>query len=215
MREVFCTFVRVNAGINSCEVNQAIDSETYVLGSEFNTTVEKFNINEKVKVLYVPRNIGEKFPNLKEFKVRRCSLTVLRDHYFKNMQNLQELDASHNHIRGIESEAFKDLVSLKSFYLSHNMVETVPEKLFVTMVNLENIWFLDNKIKFLNPTTFNIPGGKVKIVNLQLNICIHGAYDVDFVEHPGDSMIIDGGKKFERLEPDLKANCNLRSTISV
>lgn len=177
---------------NTCVVNQAIDSEHYVLESGLDTTVGQFYISENKKVKFLPANIGEKFPNLKEFRVWGCGLTVLRDFYFQNMTNVKYLDLGYNRISNIESSAFKDLVNLEHLFLNNNMIETLHENLFVTMVKLQLLFLADNKIKLLSPASFKIPRGKLGWVDLRDNTCINDDYVL---------------RNFGQLEAQIKANC--------
>lgn len=168
----------IHPSLNTCYINKTdISSEDYFLGSEFDTTVERFHISYNKEVHYLPKNIGEKFPNMKEFQVWSCGLLVIRNHYLKSMLNLRELHLSNNEITTIESVAFLDLISLKEMYLDYNKIETFDENLFATMVNLEFINLSNNQIKFLSPKTFDISSGKLRKIDLRNNVCTNGWYD--------------------------------------
>lgn len=198
LKEVFCTFkvhysVFLQEMVCTCLFNQTIDSDAYVLGSTFNTSIEQVFVNRISKVKDLPRQIGEKFPNLKEFSATRCQLTIVRNYYFRNMENLKFLNLRQNKITTIESDAFKDLVSVYWMNLLINMIETFDDKLFATMVNLESLHMNFNKIKILSPKAFSIPGGKLQIVDLSWNVCVNKNYTVP--------------DNWNQLESDLKANC--------
>lgn len=195
-KKVFCISHRktifATVGVNTCKVNQAIDSEDFFLGSPRNTSIEIFRAIGYIQIKFEPRSIGEKFPNLKEFSVQKCGLTIVRDFNFKHMQRLEKLDLQFNQIKTIEAKAFDDLASLRLLVLANNKIETLDEKLFVKLVNLQDIWLQGNKIKFLSPTTFKVPGNvNLSLVWLQTNDCIDKAYY----------------KYLDELEPDLRANC--------
>lgn len=119
-----------------------------------------------------------------------CALTVLRDFYFKNMQNLRYLDLWANQISIFEPEAFKDLTNVEKLFLNHNAIETLDEKLFKTMTSLETLLLNSNKIKFLNPSTFTIPNGSLRGVDLMSNLCINGDYSINGLKNL-TSMIFD------------------------
>lgn len=182
--------------LSTCTVNQVIDSESYVLESKFNTSVERFQISNNREVEFLPKTIGDKLPNLKEFRVVKCGLTVVRDHYTKNMQNVKRLSFLGNKITTIEVEAFKDLVRVEDLSLSYNKLQTLDEKLFATMVSLQLLFVHDNRIKFLNPNTFKIFGNIVlESVDLRSNVCIdqtYGSYSHD---------------NLDQLQLDLTMNC--------
>lgn len=179
--------------LDTCIVNQTIGSEDYFLGSKFNTSVERFQIQNNREVKYLPKQIGEKFPNLKVLWVLRCGLVVVRNHYFKSMANLRHLVLAQNQITSIEPDSFKDLARVRQLILVTNMLVTLDEKLFASMVELDALDMSNNKISVLSPATFRILGGKPKwYVNSSRNGCIDGYYS------EGDS---------DRLEADIRANC--------
>jgi len=197
--EVSCTFQRdytpvLERKLDTCIVSQTLNSEEYALAPEVDNTIEKFLVNENKEMEYLPSNVGEKFPRLKVLQFWGCGLKVVREFYFKKMQNLRFLFLAANKITLIEKDAFKDLVSVEELWLSRNMIETLDENLFVSMVKLESLFMRSNNIKFLSPTTFKIPGGRPLYVDLKLNDCINNNYQ------PSDT---------DQLEADLRANCTL------
>lgn len=200
LKKVFCFFEAKFSGccgeVNTCTINQNIDTEYSVLASDFNTSVKAFVIRDNKELKFLPINIGEKFLNLKEFGVVRCGLTVVSSHYFKDMRNLQDVDLDGNKIETIEAGAFKDLVNVKGLYLSHNIIRTLDENLFATMVNLDCLDLRFNKIKFLGPNTFIIPGGKLTDVDLSRNVCINGGYRNY------------GSLGLSQLKSDIEAHCS-------
>lgn len=192
LREVSCEIKMCKPQI--CVLSNTIASEDYVLGSDSDSYVEEFDIQDNENVKYLPRHIGEKIPNLNKFVAIRCGLTVIRDFYFENMVRLEDLFLNENRIAMIEPGAFVDLTQLKSLYLNENLIETFDEKLFQTMVALESINFSYNRIKFLSPSTLEIPGARITYVELLKNICIDNFYNA---HSPGSEL----------LEQDLIANC--------
>lgn len=192
VKKVFCIFQK-NYGTINCIVTEAIDSEDYVLGSKRNTSIELFNVTDNRLLQFLPRHIGKKLPNLKDFLAWNCRLTVVRDFYFKNVGSLEFLSLADNQIATIEANAFDDLVSLRLLRLQNNLIETLDEKLFEKLVNMREISLLGNKIKFLSATTFQLLGGKLYLVDLRWNVCIDQGY----------KMI----QNLNQIESDLRANC--------
>lgn len=196
MRKVFCTFKMMDAFFSgqrtTCTFSHTMHTEYLVLGSELNTTVERFEISGNKKVKFLPRLIGEKFPNLKEFRLDRCGLTVVRKYYFKGMRSVRFMNLHDNEINIIEPESFNDLVSVGWLYLPENKIETLDENLFVAMVKLEWLNLDKNKIKFLSSATFRIPGGILKMVMMTENDCINQFYGSTF---------------WNQMERDIIANC--------
>lgn len=159
-----------------CEVIEPIEHEASVLESSRNTTVTRFDISLNRDAKHLPRHIGALFPELQGLLARRCGLTTVRNHYFRDMQNLRFLYLYSNKIATIEPNAFLDLTSVKELWLQYNLIETLDEQIFVPMVSLEKVSLSFNKIKFLYPATFNIPGVKLDAVFLIKNVCIDGIY---------------------------------------
>lgn len=190
-KNLFCTFALVDAW-KTCSINQTIDSKDYVIGSPPNATIQLFNISYNNAAKHLPRNISDKFPNLHNLKASHCNLTVVAKFYFENMRKLQFLILNSNRIASIEVDSFKDLVDLKKLWLYHNLLETLDEKLFAITVKLEFIDLKGNKIKFLNPETLSIPGGKLERVDLTSNVCIDKVYT---------------SSNLGQLNTDLKTNC--------
>lgn len=199
MNTVICSFDRIdsfllNKNARRCTADQKIESEDYFVSKEpilYDVEVFYLRINKYVK--FLPRDMGEKFPNLKEFDSRQCSLTIIREFYLKSMRKLQALILIHNKIAIIEPEAFKDLVKVDKIWLHDNLIETLDEKLFSSMISLKHIYLQSNKIKFLGPETFKIPGASLEIVDLQENPCTGRIYGVK--------------GNLNKLKPDLIANC--------
>lgn len=195
LKQVFCLFRKRKSelfkkSLRTCLVDQTIESG-YDFGLELDATNEAVHISNR-KVKFLPRNVGEKFPNLVKFEARKCGLTVLRDHYFKSMGNLQYMALNDNKIKTIDSKVFTDLIKLEYLVLNTNLIETLDEKLFIKMVNLKKILLNNNKVKFLSPTTFSIPKGKLWYVDLKGNVCSDKIY---------------GSKSFGQLEGDIRAKC--------
>lgn len=181
MKEIFCTF-NVVKSINHCRLNnKIIDNEKSTIGSPFDITVKSLYFSGNKDVKFLPRKMGEKFPNLIEVWVSWCSLSVVKNHYFENMWNAKDLVLYENEIKTIEPNAFKDLVSVEALWLNTNNIETLDENLFASMAKLESIFLEDNQIKILSPNIFQIPGGSLRKVNLSRNVCLNGFYGlVDF-----------------------------------
>lgn len=201
--EVSCNFVLAEASfldreVNTCRIEENIDKSGYehVLKSNVDVTVERFYIRNNKAVKYLPKHIGEKFPNLKMFETVKCGLTFVRDYYFKNMKNLRYLNLYDNHITTIEPKAFDDLVHVESLSLSSNLIQTFDGNLFDFMKNLNTLYLNYNKITFLSSETFVIPNGKLRHVDLQSNACVSAVYETGNLND------------FNQLKNDLKTKCN-------
>lgn len=179
-------------------IKQTIDTEAFVLGSEANITVKTFEISNNMNVKFLPKNVGIQFPNLSQFVVQKTGLTVVRNHYFKHMQNLERLYLNENRITSIDSGSFNDLISVEWLECYQNMIVTLDARLFATMVRLDGIDLNHNKIKFLDPQTFKIPGGKLRWVDMKSNACNHQTY---------------AGRNLADLEGHLRTYCVIQTSV--
>lgn len=195
-KNLYCKFSVVD-NYRTCSINETIDSDDYVIGSPFNATIEIFSVSDNKAAKHLPRNISEKFPFLKNIRAQNCDLTVVLKFNFKNMRNLRFLRLSSNKIRTIESGSFTDLINVERLWLRNNQLETIDEKLLVSMKKLELVDLVYNKIKFLSPETFKIPGGQLELIDLQVNVCINEIYGSDKY----------GRENLEQVEADLRKNC--------
>lgn len=184
-------------------IQQNIDDSEYeyVLKSSYDVTLEWFYIKDNKEVKYIPKYVGEKFPNLKVFETVNCGLAIVRDYYFKNMESLLYINLFNNQITKIEPKAFDDLISVKSVNLASNLIRTLDKNLFYFMQNLDILSLGSNEITMLSPQTFMIPNGKLRHVYLESNACIDAVYKT------GNSNDLN------QLQLDLKANCNQMTTI--
>lgn len=198
-KKVFCKFGLLYQEFQGCLVGKVIETEDYELGSPFNTTIDMLFFRGNTGTKYLPRKIIEKFPNLKKIIAGSLGLTVLRNHYFMHMKFLEVLYLGYNEINIIEPNAFKDLIRVNNLDMQSNMIESLDESLFARMVKLQTINLVRNKIKFLSPTTFKIPGGKLGFVFLKSNVCIDRLFE--FSENSVDFS------EFNQLESDIKTNC--------
>lgn len=195
LKNVFCSFrlqfsYQHARRIPTCVIEPSIYNDFFVIGSGHNVTTLGFNINETPQAKFLPRYIGNKFPNLEELTAYKCSLSIIRSFYLDNMRRVQFVDFSSNQISAIERGSFKDLFSVKYLYLGSNRIETLDKDLFRVMVNLKSLDLASNRIKSLITGTFYVPGGKLAELNFLSNVCIDGNYE---------------NKDFERLEADARS----------
>lgn len=175
-----------------CEIKVPIESDDYIIETQVDDTINVFDVRKNKGVEFLPKGIGEKFPNLSNLFASITGLTVVREFYFKDLKKAKGIDLSNNNIAIIEPGAFTDLISLEKLWLFNNKIETLDKNLFASMVNLADLHIHHNQIKFLSSTTFRIAGGKPMEVDLRVNVCINKNY------RPDD---------YQLLEADLAAAC--------
>lgn len=199
MNYVVCTFqlqfsFQHAQRIQACVIEPSIDDKFYAVASDSSKTVLSFDIHDKRDTKFLPRYIGEKFPNLEEVTAYNCSLSIIRSFYFSDMRNVRYMDLSFNSITRIEKKSFNDLFNVKYLYLGNNRIKTLDRELFNFMISLKDLDLVHNKISSLDPDTFKIRGGKLIEVNLLSNVCIDASYA--------------SSEDIIRLEDDLRNKCN-------
>lgn len=175
VKEVFCKIKRCEP--RSCVLNETIDSDNFVMVSESENDVNRFESRNNPNVEHLPRQIAKKFPKLRNVAVNGCGLTVVRDFYFENMWMLKKLSLDENKITIIEPQAFSDLMNVEFLSMNGNLIVTLDEKLFQTMSTLRRFFLSNNRVKFLSPETLDIPNSDLRYVDLTKNDCIDEIYD--------------------------------------
>lgn len=170
-----------------------ITNEEYSLDLTQDTTVGILNFSNNKGVKYLPKSISGKLSSLGEVLAHNCSLSIIRDFYFRSMQEVLTLDLSYNMISTIEPGAFVDLINVGTLKLDGNRLETLDGQLFSALIKLAFIRLHRNRIKFLSPTTFKIPDGRLFQISLSSNVCIDKNY---------------GFQQFKDLDTDLVSNCS-------
>lgn len=75
--------------------------------------VEGLELWKNKNALFLPREIGLKFPNLKVYHAHSCAIQAIHYNNFKGLKSLTRLYLSRNQIEKIEFGTFDDLVSLE------------------------------------------------------------------------------------------------------
>lgn len=75
-----------------------------------------YTINNK-KLEHLPKNIGEKFPNLTILNVRDCSVKEITKESFKGLDRLQYLWLPGNRIERIDDDTFDYVPAVQSIDL--------------------------------------------------------------------------------------------------
>jgi hypothetical protein len=186
--------------LKTCFVGeQVIDEVGFIIDSPQDQEVKGFDIQLNEKVEYLLENFSEKFPNLLELSVWRCSIKSVGEHHFKGLHELVELNLAYNKIETVDSKAFGDnlklewirlahnqikhlnndlfsmLPDLKHLELNHNQLEAVDGSLLKNNSKLKFLWFHNNKLKSIDP---EIVDDKpiLRQVDFEMNTCINKAY---------------------------------------
>lgn len=130
----------------------SIFSTGFTIESERDESVEGLECANNKKILFLPENVNEKFPNLVGYDVGSCAIKTV----------------SKNH--------FKELYMLKELYLGGNQIEKISRDTFEDLISLERVSLHGNKLKMLNGEAFS-GLTKLKLAYLGRNICINKDFD--------------------------------------
>jgi Leucine-rich repeat (LRR) protein len=122
--------------------NQRNESVTNIVGIE----------NKGIK--YLPQDISDVFPNVKDIRISGTSLSAITKSNLHDMTKVQTLNLDHNEIASIGEDAFDDLVAIYRIELSNNKLTSLPPKLFSKLSTLDTLHLASNLITSLHPETF-------------------------------------------------------------
>lgn len=105
-------------------------------------------------ILYIPKSIGEFFPNLHFLRITKSALRYTEFRDYKNLKQLHTLDLSWNKIERISQCAFQYLESLVKINLSGNRIQALHEKTFMNLPLLEEFFANSNEITHLDEEIF-------------------------------------------------------------
>lgn len=97
--------------------SSAIDSRNFLITSAREETVEGFSVWQNKKVEYLPKNTGEKYPNLIGYDARDCSIKEISKEDFKGLSKLQRLYLNYNQIEKISDDTFDSISGVHEILL--------------------------------------------------------------------------------------------------
>lgn len=105
-------------------------------------------------ITYIPKSIGEFFPNLRYFRITKSALRYIEFRDFKNLKQLQTLDLSSNKIERISQCSFHYTESLVKLNLNGNKIQALHEKTLMNLPLLEEFTANNNEITHLDGDIF-------------------------------------------------------------
>jgi Leucine rich repeat len=126
--------------VEVCRIDQStsINSFNVTFASEFDDAKN----NDKIR--YLPKNIYEKFPNLKTLNFEECSLKAVVKENLQKLFFLKRIDFSYNEIRTVNDGTFNDLAKLEQLILSYNKISRMNGDVFKPLVKLRLLDFDGN-----------------------------------------------------------------------
>lgn len=112
-----------NDGIlKSCNLNATtvINSTGVSLSSAPDRSLTRLNMSKNKKIVHLPEDIDQNFPNLLHYDSKRCSITTISKKNFKGLRKLTKLVLWGNQIEKITKDTFEDLANLEVLSLGKN-----------------------------------------------------------------------------------------------
>lgn len=102
----------------TCHMNSTvIDSKDFLITSDRDDAVEVFYAFENRKLEYLPRNLGDKFPNLLGLNAAHCSITEVSKESFKGLGKLLQLRLYGNQIEKFVDDTFEYIPAIVEIHL--------------------------------------------------------------------------------------------------
>lgn len=132
--------------LKSCIMDSIkIDSSEFTIGSAKDETVEEIYFDHNPNLSFLPKAIGEKFPNLLSLSAWDCSLIIVSKDNFINLSSVRRMALNENQITTISAETFKDLQSLEWLFLDHNRIKSLNAEVFESLPRLKLLSLVSNK----------------------------------------------------------------------
>lgn len=126
------------------------ESRTKARGNSEVNVLYAYNPN----IFYIPKSIGEFFPNLRFLRITKSALRYTEFRDYKNLKHLHTLDLSWNKIERVSQCAFHYLESVVKINLSGNRIKALHEKTFMNLPLLEEFYANSNEIARLDEEIF-------------------------------------------------------------
>lgn len=140
------------------------DTNVTIIGNNLTNVLYIFNF----EVYKIPKEIFEKFTNLKHLIVNGNHLQILEHDTFEGSENLEVLRLSNNDLSELESLIFRSLRNLKTLDLGRNKIERIESGAFKGLNNLERLYLSDNNIISI-PSELFYPLKKLISLSLENN----------------------------------------------
>lgn len=150
------------------ETECGISEKDITIADAQDLAVKGFSMQEDVKVLYLPGNLSEKFPNLVVYHLEKSAVKEITENNFKGLYELTQLILAYLQIKHIDINAFKDNSKLEYLRLDYNRIKYIGADLFKSLHNLKELILDHNQIRYIAPNAFESLT-KVQELNLGMN----------------------------------------------
>jgi Leucine-rich repeat (LRR) protein len=117
----------------------------------------------------IPASVFTTFPNVKELRMVKEKLRVIKPKTFINAHNLKVLNLHYHQIKRLEAKTFEGLAKVETLILSHGSLSQIDVGAFNGLDNLENLYLFSNKLKSFSSEIFqNLL--KLKLIYLNHNL---------------------------------------------
>jgi len=113
-----------------------------------------FSGNRLLRLLYFPRDVFTKFPQLNDFSSQNCQLRFLKNGDFQNAGNLKNLNLDSNELTSLNASTFKGAEKLEWLSVSSNFIDTINKDAFQGLSKLQMLVLSQNKLRQLPRETF-------------------------------------------------------------
>ena len=149
--------------------------------------IEKLSIVDQ-QTFFLPGNLGEHFPELRELSIVSSGLFELEAIAFRNMEKLASLSLQDNKIYEVPAGAFAELSSLIDLDLSFNKIENILAGAFRGLASLENLNLGGNALAAISSGMFE---GLQNLKELLIHENKLNAIAVDFSKVFPQALTID------------------------
>ncbi|CAO1318588.1 unnamed protein product [Diamesa hyperborea] len=129
---------------------------TIQIDKDHNITTTYIDVEiEDSQMYFIPMELFQNIPNLKNLVIRNASIEVIYPNTFSAAFHLYYLTLSHNNISFLPEDAFKNASDLQSIKLDNNQLISLSENIFKSLSNLRVLELSHNKIKNLPYNVFH------------------------------------------------------------
>lgn len=106
----------------SMERSTVINASDFTISTTKDETVTGLRLDHNKKISFLPLETAKKFPNLLGYAAHNCSIKVVKNEHFQNLNKLKEIWLAGNRIETIFGDTFDGLISLERINLGKFLI---------------------------------------------------------------------------------------------